>query len=52
VIGLIGRFGDVERVPDVLERADVLLLTAVLSTLEFVADKIPTSTAPGTPFTP
>jgi hypothetical protein len=41
VIGLIGRFGDVERVPDVLERADVLLLTAVLSTLEFVADKIP-----------
>jgi Domain of unknown function (DUF4126) len=41
VIGLIGRFGDVERVPDVLERTDVLLLTAVLSALEFVADKIP-----------
>jgi hypothetical protein len=41
VIGLIGRFGDVERVPDVLERNDVLLLTAVLTALEFVADKIP-----------
>jgi hypothetical protein len=41
VIGLIGRFGDVERVPDVLERTDVLLLTAVLTALEFVADKIP-----------
>jgi Domain of unknown function (DUF4126) len=41
VTGLMGRFGDVERVPDVLERTDVLLLTAVLSALEFVADKIP-----------
>jgi hypothetical protein len=41
VTGLVGRFGDVERVPDVLERTDVLLLTAVLSVLEFVADKIP-----------
>ena len=41
VTGLIGRFGDVEWVPDVLERTDVLLLTAVLSALEFVADKIP-----------
>jgi Domain of unknown function (DUF4126) len=41
VIGLVGRFGDVERVPDELKRTDVLLLTAVLSALEFVADKIP-----------
>jgi hypothetical protein len=41
VTGLVGRFGDVERVPDVLERTDVLLLTALLSVLEFVADKIP-----------
>ena len=41
VIGLIGRFGDVERAPDVLERTDVLLLTALLSALEFVAGKIP-----------
>jgi hypothetical protein len=31
VIGLIGRYGDVERVPDVLERTDVLLLTACSS---------------------
>src|SRR5918994_1744752 len=41
VTGLIGRFGDVEWVPDVLERTDVLFLTAVLSALEFVADKVP-----------
>jgi hypothetical protein len=41
VTGLVGRFGDVERVPDVLERTDVLFLTAVLSAFEFVADKIP-----------
>lgn len=41
VTGLVGRFGDVERVPDVVERTDVLLLTAVLSVFEFVADKIP-----------
>jgi hypothetical protein len=41
VIGLIGRYGDVERAPDVLERTDVLLLTALLTALEFVADKIP-----------
>jgi Domain of unknown function (DUF4126) len=41
VIGLVGRYGDVEKVPDVLARTDVLLLTAVLTALEFVADKIP-----------
>jgi hypothetical protein len=41
VTGLVGRFGDVERVPDVLERTDILLAAAVLSGLEFVADKIP-----------
>lgn len=41
VTGLVGRYGDVERIPDVLERTDVLLLTAALSALEFVADKIP-----------
>jgi uncharacterized protein DUF4126 len=41
VTGLVGRYGDVETVPGVLERTDVLLLTAVLSALEFVADKIP-----------
>jgi Domain of unknown function (DUF4126) len=41
VTGLIGRFGDVERVPDVLERNDVLLAAAALTAVEFVADKIP-----------
>ena len=41
VTGLVGRFGDVESVPDVLERTDVLLLTAALTAVEFVADKIP-----------
>lgn len=41
VTGLVGRYGDVEGVPDVLQRTDVLLLTGALSALEFVADKIP-----------
>jgi Domain of unknown function (DUF4126) len=34
VTGLVGRYGDVETVPDALQRTDVLLLTAVLSALE------------------
>jgi hypothetical protein len=41
VTGLVGRFGDVDRVPDVLQRTDVLLAAAALATIEFVADKIP-----------
>jgi Domain of unknown function (DUF4126) len=41
VTGLVGRFGDAERVPDVLERTDVLLAAATLTAVEFVADKIP-----------
>ena len=41
VTGLVGRFGDVERVPEVLERTDVLLAAAALAAVEFVADKIP-----------
>jgi hypothetical protein len=41
VTGLVGRFGDVDRVPDVLQRTDVLLAAAALATVEFVADKIP-----------
>ncbi|HET8651886.1 MAG TPA: DUF4126 domain-containing protein [Gaiellaceae bacterium] len=41
VTGLVGRYGDVESVPDVLQRTDVLLFTAALSGVEFVADKIP-----------
>ena len=41
VTGLLGRFGGVEGVPDVLERNAVLLPAAALFTIEFVADKIP-----------
>src|SRR5215218_9838467 len=41
VTGLIGRWGGIERVPDVLERTDVLLAAAALTAVEFVADKIP-----------
>jgi hypothetical protein len=41
VTGLVGRFGDVERVPAVLERTDVLLAAGALAGIEFVADKIP-----------
>jgi Domain of unknown function (DUF4126) len=41
VTGLVGRFGDVERIPDVLERTDVLLAAGALAGVEFVADKIP-----------
>lgn len=41
VTGLVGRLGDVDRVPDVLQRTDVLLAAGALATVEFVADKIP-----------
>jgi Domain of unknown function (DUF4126) len=41
VTGLVGRFGDVDRIPDVLQRTDVLLAAGVLAAIEFVADKIP-----------
>ena len=41
VTGLLGRYGGVEGVPDVLERNTVLLPAAALFAIEFVADKIP-----------
>jgi len=41
VLGLIGRIGGVESIPDGLQRTDVLVAAAVLYTLEFVTDKIP-----------
>ena len=41
VTGLLGRFGDVESVPEGLQRTDVLVGAGVLWSLEFVADKIP-----------
>jgi Domain of unknown function (DUF4126) len=41
VTGLLGRYGGVEGVPDVLERNEILLPAAALFAIEFVADKIP-----------
>jgi hypothetical protein len=41
VTGLLGRYGGVEGVPDVLQRTDVLIAAGVLAAIEFVADKIP-----------
>lgn len=41
VTGLLGRYGGVEGVPDVLERNEILLPAAALFAVEFVADKIP-----------
>lgn len=41
VLGLLGRFAGVAEVPEGLQRTDVLIVMAVLTVLEFVADKIP-----------
>jgi Domain of unknown function (DUF4126) len=41
VTGLLGRYGDVEGVPAVLERNEILIPAAALFAIEFVADKIP-----------
>jgi hypothetical protein len=41
VMGLLGRFGQVEVVPLALTRTDVLVGAAVLFLIEMVADKIP-----------
>jgi hypothetical protein len=41
VLGLFGRLGGVEAVPEALTRTDVLAVAAVLYLLEFVTDKIP-----------
>jgi len=41
VLGLLGRFGHLPGVPTGLERADVLIILAVLTLVEMVADKIP-----------
>lgn len=41
VLGLLGRFGGVEAVPEALTRTDVLVVAGVLCAVEFVADKIP-----------
>ncbi|MBF6165707.1 DUF4126 domain-containing protein [Streptomyces gardneri] len=41
LLGLFGRFGFADSVPDALQRTDVLIAAAVLFLLEAVADKIP-----------
>jgi uncharacterized protein DUF4126 len=41
LLGLLGRFGSVDAVPEGLQRTDVLVVAAILYALEFVADKIP-----------
>ena len=41
VLGLFGRFGGLESVPDALTRVDVLVAAAVMYGVEFVTDKIP-----------
>lgn len=41
VLGVLGRFGGVEAVPEALTRTDVLVVAAVLYLLEFATDKIP-----------
>jgi hypothetical protein len=41
LLGLLGRFAGIEEVPDGLQRSDVLIAAAVLTVIEFVADKVP-----------
>jgi hypothetical protein len=41
VLGLLGRFGGIEAVPEALTRTDVLVAAGVLYALEFITDKIP-----------
>jgi hypothetical protein len=41
VMGVLGRFLDVEAVPDSLQRTDVLVIAGGLYLVEFVADKVP-----------
>lgn len=41
MLGMLGRFGGVEAVPEVLTRTDVLVVVGVLYLVEFVADKVP-----------
>ena len=41
MIGLLGRFGGIEAVPEALTRTDVLVVAGILFLVEFLADKIP-----------
>lgn len=40
LLGLLGRFGGVEGVPDGFQRTDVLVIMGVLTVVEFIADKV------------
>jgi len=40
LLGLAGRLFDLEQVPDVLQRTDLLVITAILLLVDFAADKI------------
>jgi uncharacterized membrane protein len=41
ILGLLGRFAHTGGIPDGFQRTDVLIVMAVLTVVEFVADKIP-----------
>ncbi|MFC0624336.1 DUF4126 domain-containing protein [Kribbella deserti] len=41
ILGLLGRFAELDQIPDALTRTDVLIVAGVLFAFEFVADKIP-----------
>ena len=41
LLGMIGRFGAIEGIPDGFQRTDVLVVMGVLAVAEFLADKIP-----------
>ncbi|MFW6596991.1 DUF4126 domain-containing protein [Propionibacteriaceae bacterium Y2011] len=41
ILGLLGRFAGFSQIPEGLQRTDVLIVMAVLTVLEVVADKIP-----------
>jgi hypothetical protein len=41
MLGLLGRIGGVEAVPEALTRTDVLVVAGILCLVEFFADKIP-----------
>lgn len=41
ILGLFGRLGGADGIPPALERTDVLVVAAVLTALDLVADKIP-----------
>lgn len=41
LLGLAGRIFDLDQVPQVLERTDVLVITGILLAVDFAADKIP-----------